>query len=106
MSLMPADVVGMRQNYGGMRTALEQLKCVDTPIGCGRDLILTQINSWDGPSQQEYKQSALCKSCQDKYFIDPEEGPQCSCDHPCCEADTGVGVVTCGSQHCQVHGEY
>lgn len=28
----------------------------------------------------------------------------CTCDNPCCEADIGVGVINCGSQHCRVHG--
>lgn len=28
----------------------------------------------------------------------------CSCDRPCCEVDIGVGTMTCGSQHCEVHG--
>lgn len=32
-------------------------------------------------------------------------GPdECSCAQPCCELDTGVGFMTCGSQHCAVHG--
>lgn len=28
----------------------------------------------------------------------------CDCDNPCCSVDVGVGVITCGSQHCLVHG--
>ncbi len=31
---------------------------------------------------------------------------RCTCDSPCCEADVGVGIITCGSQHCTVHGEH
>lgn len=28
----------------------------------------------------------------------------CTCDRPCCEVDVGVGIITCQSQHCPVHG--
>jgi hypothetical protein len=29
----------------------------------------------------------------------------CTCSTPCCEVDVGVGPwMTCGSQHCKVHG--
>ncbi len=32
-------------------------------------------------------------------------GPeQCTCDTPCCIVDVGVAYVTCGEQHCFVHG--
>lgn len=30
--------------------------------------------------------------------------PVCTCDTPCCEADVGIGTVTCGGQHCPTHG--
>lgn len=31
---------------------------------------------------------------------------KCTCATPCCEADIGIGVINCGSQHCLVHGLY
>lgn len=31
------------------------------------------------------------------------DNPVCTCETPCCEADIGVGYVTCGEQHCPVH---
>jgi len=40
----------------------------------------------------------------DKCMQVPGEEDICSCDKPCCEADVGVGTVTCGSQHCPTHG--
>lgn len=30
--------------------------------------------------------------------------PICTCNTPCCEADVGIGIMTCGSQHCLTHG--
>lgn len=44
---------------------------------------------------------ALCQGC---YKEPKQEAPICTCDTPCCEADVGVGVITCGSQHCPEHG--
>lgn len=32
------------------------------------------------------------------------ENSVCTCSNPCCEVDIGVGYVTCGEQHCAVHG--
>lgn len=31
--------------------------------------------------------------------------PICTCDSPCCQADVGIGIVTCGGQHCPTHGK-
>ena len=52
-------------------------KCVDPPIGCGREGIVLEVG--DGPerfrdpgSVSEYALSALCQSCQDRAF--GEEG--------------------------------
>lgn len=42
-----------------------------------------------------------CESCAD---AGSQEEPICTCDTPCCEADVGVGIITCGSQHCPTHG--
>lgn len=28
----------------------------------------------------------------------------CTCSTPCCEADVGVGIITCNSAHCPTHG--
>lgn len=131
----PADVVGMRLNLHGGRDAVEQLKCIAPPIGCGRTITQLDYLGWDGLTLKEYTQSGWCKECQDKVFKDPEEdeecdgtlhpnasceeydafrrpehpmcsGSRCSCDNPCCTADVieGYPAITCGSQHCRVHG--
>lgn len=42
----------------------------------------------------------LCRGCLD---LPAQEGI-CTCDTPCCEADVGIGVITCGAQHCPTHG--
>jgi D-serine deaminase-like pyridoxal phosphate-dependent protein len=41
--------------------------------------------------------------CFDCYRVPPQENI-CTCDTPCCEADIGIGVIDCGSQHCPTHG--
>lgn len=42
----------------------------------------------------------VCKECMKL----PPQGEICTCDTPCCEANIGVGVINCGSQHCPTHG--
>lgn len=43
----------------------------------------------------------LCEAC---FELPPQEAEICTCGTPCCEADIGVGVINCGSQHCPTHG--
>jgi hypothetical protein len=43
----------------------------------------------------------LCETCTE---LPVQNEPICTCATPCCEADVGVGVITCGSQHCPTHG--
>lgn len=42
----------------------------------------------------------LCHLCVDL----PPEPDICTCATPCCEVDIGIGVMTCGGQHCPTHG--
>lgn len=42
----------------------------------------------------------ICEQC----IKVPAQEEICTCDTPCCEVDIGVGVMTCGSQHCPTHG--
>lgn len=42
--------------------------------------------------------------CGDCLQLPAQAEPICTCDTPCCEADVGIGIVTCGSQHCPTHG--
>lgn len=86
-----------------------QMRC--NPImGCGRELTRDIISSWSMITQKEYQISKLCNKCQDKVFgacgpkCGHSEAEHCTCSAPCCEADVGVGIITCGSQHCPVHG--
>ena len=61
-----------------------------------------QISMWPMDAQGEYTACGLCWRCQIDVF--EQDKSKCTCDDPCCEADVGVGVITCGSQHCLVHG--
>ena len=73
-------------NLFGREDAIRQGRC----LACGM---------W---VQKETAVTGLCWSCLlDAFEVDRAE---CSCSNPCCEADVGVGVITCGSQHCLVHG--
>jgi hypothetical protein len=127
--VVPADVVGMRMNMGGMRDSVLTLHCVPEPVGCGRAIPVEEINSWPAIDQKEYSMSGFCGggegSCQDRVFAEPEEDDEpdecthegkcedlgddfegfclCTCNSPCCEADVEVGIITCGSSHCRVH---
>jgi hypothetical protein len=103
IAVVPADVVGMRENVLGMRDALKALKCTV----CSRQITELEYLHWDPLTKTEYAQSGMCNTCQDSIFddksysIDPNT---CTCNSPCCEADVGVGIITCGSQHCPKHG--
>lgn len=46
-------------------------------------------------------QHDMCEACLE---LPPQEAEICTCDTPCCEADVGVGIMTCGEQHCPTHG--
>lgn len=88
----------------GRSSAIAALQCVPTPIGCGREIPPSEIECWSMVEHQEYRISGLCKKCQDEVFRDPDAEDECTCATPCCEADVGIGIIDCGSQHCRVHG--
>lgn len=44
----------------------------------------------------------LCPGCLN---LPAQAEPICTCSTPCCEADVGIGVIDCGSQHCPTHGQ-
>lgn len=123
--VVPADVVGNRMNLVGVRDSILTLHCVREPVGCGRQISVEELHSWPMLDQKEYSMSGWCKQCQDKVFKDPDEDEPdecehegkcedlgddfegfclCTCNNPCCEVDVGVGILTCGSTHCRVHG--
>lgn len=79
-----------------------ELRCIKGPVGCGEKISIAEWEGYDAETKREYGLSSLCGTCQRRVFS-PPEGDECTCDTPCCEADVGVGVVTCGSQHCPVH---
>jgi hypothetical protein len=56
---------------------------------------------WPTVTQKEYQITGMCRSCQADFF--EEDRDRCTCNSPCCEADVGVGIITCGGQHCWVH---
>lgn len=89
-------------NLYGRQDAIDNYACIAEPIGCGTQLTREIVISWPMATIDEYRLSGMCKTCQDKLFGAPEG---CTCDTPCCEVDIGVGVVTCGSQHCPEHGK-
>lgn len=45
------------------------------------------------------------EQCEQCAGLPAQAEPICTCGTPCCEADVGIGVMTCGSQHCPTHGE-
>lgn len=88
-------------NMHGREDAIKSNHCIAPPVGCGRELTREQISMWPMETQSEYTISGMCWTCQNAYF-----GAEtvCTCDSPCCEADVGVGIITCGSLHCPEHG--
>jgi hypothetical protein len=52
----------------GRTTAIESLKCVRKPVGCGRAIDPGEIEVWDAVTRREYTISDLCKTCQDEVF--------------------------------------
>lgn len=86
-------------NIGGREDAINADRC----LICGAQYTREQIIRWPDAAQDEYCRSGLCwRPCQINVFEQDES--MCTCDSPCCEADVGVGVINCGSQHCLVHG--
>ena len=64
---------------------------------------VTKGHVYSEAGAKEVHISRICEYCFDETTKEDPE-PECTCDTPCCEVDVGVGVVTCGSQHCRVHG--
>lgn len=90
------------------KAALNQLRCLAPPIGCGRMIDPAELPTWPSNAQTEYRISGWCWGCQRKAFADPDDPRDpaeiCTCDTPCCQADVGIGVIDCGFLHCAVHG--
>jgi len=56
------------EGFSGRSTAVELLKCVDKPVGCGQEYYLDVVNRWSPMTIREYRISGLCKSCQEEFF--------------------------------------
>lgn len=68
MNMRPADYI-----FTDRLPALEQGRCVNPPIGCGRPVDISSFDS--APALEEYHISALCQQCQDAFFgPDGEQG--------------------------------
>src|SRR2546423_730958 len=89
--------------------AIRNLRCVSAPIGCGRQITEEELSKWSRMDLSEYALSGWCITCQDEVFgqclelnckHEDERDCACTCRTPCCEVDVGVGIITCGSQHC------
>lgn len=63
-------------------------------------------NGKDGHIAADNDQCDDCEhiGCQECLELPVQEVEICTCNSPCCEADVGVGIITCGSQHCPTHG--
>lgn len=85
-------------NLFGREDTIRAGRCLVCPGVYTREVIAM----WPMIAQQEYQTCGLCRNCQAVAFA--EDTTRCTCDSPCCEADVGVGVITCGSQHCWIHG--
>lgn len=55
----------------------------------------------DGDGTCEDCGHQACDACAEL----PPQQNICTCNTPCCEADVGIGTITCGSQHCPEHGK-
>lgn len=105
MTEYPVPRQNVAGNYGGREDAIFSMKCLDEPMGCGRQITQEEFISWDDLSRKEYTMSGFCKTCQDKIF-NPPDG--CTCNNlPCCEADVGVGIIYCNhpEEQCPIHGK-
>lgn len=86
-------------NLFGREDAITANRCLD----CGADCRDEYRHDWPMETIREYAVTGLCRRCQASAF--GEDTTQCTCATPCCRVDIGVGVQTCGSQHCWIHGE-
>lgn len=76
---------------------------------CGKPIVylannesLVQGHIYSQPGLSEARITGMCEFCYDEAVESSEEN-ECTCDMPCCEVDIGIGIITCGSQHCRVH---
>jgi hypothetical protein len=86
-------------NLLGREDAINANRC----LSCKTRYSQQQVDAWPMSTQEEYCISGVCWTCQIGVF--QQDVNKCTCDDPCCSADVGVGVITCGSQHCLVHGD-
>ena len=84
-------------NLFGREDAIRKEECLVCKAKCP---IEVRCN-WPNTTQDEYAVCGLCWKCQRAAFDEPSE---CTCATPCCEADIGIGIINCGSQHCPIHG--
>jgi hypothetical protein len=73
----PAMARFLEANFG-RSSAINELKCIPAPVGCGRQLLPSEVECWDQLTIKEYRISGLCKTCQDSIFEsdeDDDEGP-------------------------------
>jgi hypothetical protein len=103
MEFFLAPTLSVAGNYNGREDAIMKGKCLNHPIGCGRQLTMEEFATWPALEQREFQISGWCKECQDKVFIDYSE-LECCCVSPCSEVDVGVGVLTCATAHCSCDG--
>lgn len=77
MTLKPtpkaAEITKLLETSFKRSTSIESLRCVPKPIGCGRQIDPGEIEVWTQLDIEEYRISGLCKTCQDKVFVEPEE---------------------------------
>lgn len=66
METFLANVIGSDR-----RESIKANVCIPAPMGCGREIPASEIETWDALTQKEYTISGWCKTCQDKiYFPD------------------------------------
>lgn len=57
----------------GRTTAITTNHCVKTPFGCAREISIGEIETWDKETIEEYRISGMCKTCQDNFYVEPED---------------------------------
>jgi hypothetical protein len=96
-------------NMYGREDAIFAMKCIDPPMGCGKEIAQEEFQSWSPLTRKEYTMSGWCNTCQNRVFASLLGEGACTCEMPsCCEADVGVGIIYCNHpvENCPVHGGF
>lgn len=66
-SFKSPEIEKMLESMFGRTTAIENDRCINPPIGCGKPALAFK----NATARAEYAISGLCQNCQDKIFRNP-----------------------------------